>query len=148
VTSRYFQLTIAAGLAALCAGAPEGALAAKVAPGHPLLGTWTFVVPDGSCEETYRFRSDGSTFVTSGEEVAESTYEVSAKPSRGGYYKWVDTIVKDNGKKDCGGEITAPGRAITSYVRFNPSGEMLIICKAESLDACFGPLVRVHGESI
>jgi hypothetical protein len=128
--------------------ATSSAVAAPVSHGHPLLGTWTFVVADGSCEETYRFRSDGSTVVTSGEEVAESNYEISAKPSADGYYKWVDTIVKDNGKKDCGGEITAPGRAITSFVRFNPSGEMLIICRAESLDACFGPLVRVHGDSI
>ncbi len=148
MSPRFFQLALCTGMAALCAGAADGAFAARVAPGHPLLGTWTFVVADGSCEETYRFRSDGSTFVTSGEEVAESTYEVSAKPSRGGYYKWVDTIVKDNGKKDCGGEVTTPGRAVTSFVRFNPSGEMFIICRAESLDACFGPLVRVHGDSI
>jgi hypothetical protein len=132
---------------AVCAVAVWDASAAPVSRGHPLLGTWTFVLPDGSCEETYRFRSDGSTVVTSGEEVAESTYEVSSKPSADGYYKWVDTIVKDNGKKDCSGEITKPGRAVTSFVRFNPSGEMLIVCRAESLDACFGPLIRRHGES-
>src|SRR5581483_3333468 len=95
VSPRMLPLALTAGLALLGLAA-SGAVAAPVSHDHPVLGTWTFVLPDGSCEETYRFRSDGSTVVTSGEEVAESTYEISAKPSASGYYKWVDTIVKDN----------------------------------------------------
>jgi hypothetical protein len=124
------------------------AMGAVVASGHPILGTWKFDMPDGSCSEIYRFRSDGTTIVTSGEEVAESSYSIAASASKDGFYKWVDTIVKDNGKKDCTGEITKPGKAITNFVQFDGSGELLIVCREETAKACFGPLRRVHGDAI
>jgi hypothetical protein len=124
----------------------RSAAASEVAAGHPILGTWTFALPDGSCSETYRFRTDGTTFVTSGEEVAESDYVIAPAASKNGFYKWTDTIVKDNGKKDCSGEITTPGRAVTNFVQFDRSGELLIVCRDESTSACFGPLRRVHGQ--
>ena len=116
--------------------------------GHPIVGTWRFFVPGGSCTETYRFRADGTSHVTSAEEVAESVFEISHKPSQKGFYLWVDTIVKDNGKKDCAGQITDVGRKTTNYIRFDPSGQRLIVCRAESLEACFGPLRRVGGEAV
>jgi len=115
---------------------------------HPIVGTWRFTVPDGSCAETYRFRTDGTSLVTSGEEVAESKFEIAKSPTRAGFYKWVDTIVKDNGKKDCSGQITDVGRKTTNYIRFDPSGQRFIVCRAENLEACFGPLRRVGGEAI
>jgi hypothetical protein len=114
---------------------------------HPILGTWIFAVPDTDCEETYYVRQDGTTLVTSGEEVAESVYEIDDEPSAKGYYKNTDRITKDNGKPDCAGNITKVGTEVTNYIRFHPSGDMLIICKDESLDACFGPLYRLGGES-
>ncbi len=114
---------------------------------HPIIGTWTFAVPDSDCEETYYVRQDGTTLVTSGEEVAESVYEIDDEPSSKGFYKNVDRIVKDNGKQDCAGEITKVGSQVTNYIRFHPSGDMIIICKDESLNACFGPLYRLGGES-
>jgi hypothetical protein len=116
--------------------------------GHPIVGTWRFVVPDGSCAETYRFRADGTSHVTSADEVAESVFEISHKPSQKGFYLWVDTIVKDNGKKDCAGQITDVGRKTTNYIRFDPSGQRFVVCRAESLDACFGPLQRIGGAAI
>lgn len=116
--------------------------------GHPLVGTWRFLLPDGSCAETYRFRADGTSHVTSAEEVAESVFEVSPKPSQKGFYLWVDTIVKDNGKKDCAGQITDVGRKTTNYIRFDQTGQRFVVCRAESLDACFGPLHRVGGAAI
>lgn len=125
---------------------PAGASAAGIAADHPILGTWTFTVPGTDCAETYRFRSDGTTFVTSGEEVSESAYKIAPKPSGRGFYKWIDTIKKDNGKPDCGGEVTATGTEATNFVLFHPSGELMIVCRNESLDACFGPLKRVHGQ--
>ena len=106
-------------------------------------------MPDGSCAETYRFRADGTSVVTSGEEVAETEFRITPKPSRKGFYEWVDTIVKDNGKKDCAGpdhrrrsqdhdvHPVRPGRA-----------QRFIVCQAESHDACFGPLRRIGGEDI
>ena len=58
---------------ALCAalGLPKPAAAAPPAD-HPILGIWKLSLPDLGCLETYRFRADGTTLVTSAEEVSES----------------------------------------------------------------------------
>lgn len=114
---------------------------------HPILGTWIFAVPETDCEETYYVRQDGTTLVTSGQEVAESVYEIQDEPSAKGFYRNTDRIVKDNGKPDCAGTITKVGTEVTNYIRFHPSFDMMIVCKDESLDACFGPLYRLGGES-
>jgi hypothetical protein len=53
---------------------------------HPIIGTWTFAMPDSDCEETYYVRQDGTTLVTSGQEVAESVYEIDDEPSPKGFY--------------------------------------------------------------
>ena len=137
---------VLAGLLALAspfAGAQE-----RVAANHPIIGTWRFTLPDGSCAETYRFRADGTSVVTSGEEIAETEFRITPKPSRKGFYEWVDTIVKDNGKKDCSGQITDVGRQTTTYIQFDGKAQRFIVCQAESHDACFGPLRRVGGEEI
>lgn len=138
-------------LVALVAGVLAGPAPAQeqaVFASHPLIGTWRFTLPDGSCAETYRFRGDGTSLVTSGQEVAESEYRIAARPSRSGFYEWVDTIVKDNGKKDCAGQITDVGRTTTNYIRFDAAGQRFIVCRAESLDTCFGPLRRIGGDEI
>jgi len=122
------------------------AVAAGISADHPILGTWTYAVPGTSCAETYRFRPDGTTFVTSGQEVSESAYTIAPKPSPRGFYKWSDTVTKDNGKPDCGGAVTTVGNQATNFVRLHPSGELMVVCREESLDACFGPLKRVHGQ--
>ena len=111
---------------------------------NPIVGSWSFTLPNAKCTETYHFFPNGTTKVTSGEEVSESVYEISANPRISGYYKLVDTIVKNNGKKDCVGGVTAIGHKATSFVRFHPSGQMLIICWEESLEKCFGPLKRIN----
>ena len=113
---------------------------------HPILGTWIFAVPDTDCEETYYVRQDGTTLVTSGQEVAESVFEIDDVASSKGFYKNTDRIVKDNGKPDCAGQITKVGTQVTNYIRFHPSSNMMVICKDESLNMCFGPLYRLGGE--
>ena len=113
---------------------------------HPILGTWIFAVPDTDCEETYYVRQDGTTLVTSGQEVAESVFEIDDEPTAKGFYKNTDKIVKDNGKPDCAGQITKVGSQVTNYIRFHPSSNMMVICKDETLNACFGPLFRLGGE--
>ncbi|MES2129888.1 MAG: hypothetical protein V4463_21650 [Pseudomonadota bacterium] len=125
-----------------------GALAAPLPASHPILGIWRLTVPDGSCSETYRFRGDGTTLVTSAEEVSESVFEIPAEPDANGFYKLVDTIVKDNGKKDCSGDIMKLGAKSTNFVRFHPSGMIFVMCRATSLDACIGPFRRVPGQGI
>jgi hypothetical protein len=127
---------------------PAAAGATQLRSDHPIIGTWRITLPDGSCSETYRIRADGTTLVFSHEEVAESTFVITDQPDKNGFYKEVDTIVKDNGKHDCTGEITKPGRAVTNYLQFHPSGDMFLMCVERSLDRCIGPFVRVKGHAI
>jgi hypothetical protein len=131
-----------------CSLSAAAVQAATAQPEHPLLGVWEFTLPDGRCTETYLFKANGTTFVTSAEEVAEMRYEVSAEPSEKGFYKLVDTVTQDNGRKDCGGGITAVGSRSTHYLWFHPSGELFVMCRDESLDACFGPLLRVPRQEV
>src|SRR4051794_23956457 len=116
----------AAVLAAMAATAVVHA--APLRHDHPVIGTWQVTLPDGSCSETYRIRADGSTLVFSNEEVAESTFSISDQPDKDGFYEEVDTIVKDNGKHDCLGDVTEVGRAVTSYLLFHPTGDMFLMC--------------------
>ncbi len=126
---------------------PAGA-APVLRQSHPVIGTWRITMPDGSCSETYRIRADGTTLVFSNEEVAESTFAISDQPDKQGFYKEVDTIVRDNGKRDCLGDVTEVGRAVTSYLLFHPSGDMFLMCVERRTDKCIGPFVRVKGNAI
>ena len=124
------------------------AQAAPPAPAanHPILGIWKLSLPDLGCSEIYRFRSDGTTLVTSAAEVSESEYRIPDKPSAKGFYKLEDRIVKDNGKKDCAGKIMKVGTQVTNFVRFHPSGTLFLMCSDETMQACIGPFERVEGE--
>ncbi|MCC2970308.1 hypothetical protein [Massilia sp. IC2-476] len=122
-----------------------GAQAAPPAD-HPILGIWKLSLPDLGCSETYRFRADGTTLVTSAEEVSESEYDIPAKPSTKGFYRLDDRIVKDNGKKDCAGAVMKPGTRATNYIRFHPSKALFLMCADESMQTCIGPFERVQGE--
>ena len=124
---------------------PSGAQAASPAH-HPIVGIWTLSLPDLGCSETYRFRADGTTLVTSAEEVSESEYRIPAKPSARGFYRLEDRVVKDNGKKDCAGAIMKPGTRATNYIRFHPSGALFLMCADETMETCIGPFERVRGE--
>jgi hypothetical protein len=143
---RMGRVLCAAALAALAATAV--AHAAPLRHDHPVIGTWQVTLPDGSCSETYRIRADGSTLVFSNEEVAESTFSISDQPDKDGFYEEVDTIVKDNGKLDCLGDVTEVGRAVTSYLLFHPTGDMFLMCVERRMDKCIGPFIRVKGNAI
>ena len=141
------RLVMAVAMAATLAAASAGA-SGQLRHDHPVIGIWKITLPDGSCSETYRIRADGTTLVISNEEVAESTFVISDKPDKEGFYKEVDTIIKDNGKLDCTGEVTETGRAVTNYLQFHPSGDMFLMCVERSLDRCIGPFIRVKGSPI
>jgi len=145
---RVIWAACAATVAALLAATGATAGAAQLRADHPIIGTWRITLPDGSCSETYRIRADGTTLVFSHEEVAESTFVITDQPDQNGFYKEVDTIVKDNGKHDCTGGITKPGQAVTNYLQFHPSGDMFLMCVERSLDRCIGPFMRVKGYPI
>jgi hypothetical protein len=120
--------------------------AAPPIPTHPILGIWKLTLPDGSCSETYRFRGDGTSLVTSADEVSESEFSIPAEPSAKGFYRMDDKVTKDNGKLDCTGTVTKIGSKVTHFVHFHPSGQLFVMCVAESLDACIGPFRRMHGQ--
>ena len=122
------------------------ASAAPPAADHPILGIWQLTLPDGSCSETYRFRGDGTTLVTSAEEISQSEFNIPAQPSAKGFYRLDDRLVKDNGKKDCIGQVMKVGTKATHFVQFHPSGSLFVMCVAESLDACIGPFRRMPAQ--
>lgn len=141
-------MRVLAGLLVSLVGLTPLVQAAPPAPAanHPILGIWRLALPELRCVETYRFRSDGTTLVTSKEEISESEYQIPDVPSAKGFYKLEDRIVKDNGKKDCSGEIMKVGTQATNFLRFHPSGALFLMCSDETMETCIGPFERVEGE--
>lgn len=118
---------------------------APAKPGHHLIGTWTWSVFAGSCTETLQYRPDGSVLATSGQEVAEKTYEIAKTSDASGFYRLVETVVRQNDKKDCSGAmLEGPGEQSTRFVQFSPLADKMLICREASLKACFGPLDKVR----
>jgi hypothetical protein len=113
---------------------------------HPLIGAWRFDVPGTECHEVYTLRADGTTTVTSGEEVSESEFELDALPSAKGYYKWVDKIVKDNGKPDCMGSVMQVGHTATNFILLHPVRKEFLMCEKEEFATCFGPFKRLGSD--
>jgi len=132
--------------ALLCAALACSQAVAAPPADHPILGIWKLSIPDLGCSETYRFRADGTTLVTSAEEVSESEYRIPDKPSVKGFYRLDDTVTRDNGKKDCAGAVMKPGTRATNFIRFHPSNAIFLMCADESMEACIGPFERVKGE--
>jgi hypothetical protein len=126
----------------------HAAEAAPPAAHHPIIGVWRLTLPHVRCYETYRFRSDGTSLVTSAHEVSESEFAIPATPSEKGFYKLEDKVVKDNGKQDCSGEVMEVGKTAVNFLRFHPSGDLFLMCASESMEACIGPFERVKGEQI
>lgn len=140
--------TVALLSACLFALTTSTATAGPLRADHPLIGSWKITLVNGACHEVYQIKADGTTLVTSAEEVAQSEFELSDQPSAEGFFKWVDTIVKDNGKKDCLGEVMALGHTSTNYIKLHPSGKMFLMCEKEDINTCIGPFVRVKGDKV
>jgi hypothetical protein len=121
---------------------PTLALAGHLRADHPLIGLWKVVVDQGACYELYEINAKGTSHVTSAEEISDSTNEIDDQPNSKGFYKWVDTIVSNNGKNDCSGEPTKIGDTATNYVKLSKSGESFIVCQDESMRGCFGPFIK------
>jgi len=81
---------------------------------------------------------------TSAAEVSEKEYDVTAEPDARGFFKLVETVVRQNDKKDCSGAmLNGPGDQVTRYIQFSPQQDKLLVCREAALTACFGPLKRV-----
>lgn len=123
--------------------APPASAATAAAP-HPLIGTWSWTLPGKTCTETWQYRADGRRLGTSGEEVTQGDYQVPARPTTTGFYPLTETVTNSNGKRDCSGDLHADGDESTlRFIQFSPKQDQFIVCKAASLEACFGPLKRV-----
>lgn len=128
--------------------AVQATLAAPLRTDHPIVGTWRFELPDGSCHEMYRIRADGTALITSAAEIAESEFDIDDQPDGDGFYNSNDKIVKDNGKQDCTGEVTKVGHVIQAFIVFHPTNNMFLMCQRRDMASCIGPFVRVRGTEI
>ena len=113
---------------------------------HPLIGSWSWTLPGKSCTEQLHYRANGTRQGSSGEEKTKSSYEVTALPSLLAFYRLSETVTDSNGKRDCSGDLhNATGEPVIRFIQFSPKKDQLIICREETLKACFGPLKRLPG---
>jgi len=109
---------------------------------HPIIGTWTLTLPN-NCSEVFTFKPDGTTRVTSNEEVTASHYEITDQPNADDFYALTDTTTETNGKKDCRGSTMTIGETNTVYVRFNRPSDEMLVCYDLPYERCFGPMRRL-----
>ncbi len=121
------------GVVLLLAAAPTPR---EVRTDHPVIGSWQIQVTE-TCVETHTYRTDGTTYVTSGEEVSKSSYEISDTPNGSRVYVLVDKIETNNGKPDCMGHKTPVDDLATVYVKFSTTGNGMLVCYDETMKACF-----------
>ena len=143
---------------------PAAAVTALLPPAHPLLGLWqsTVAVPatpstpaaqaandannqskGKACRETLDYRASQIRLGTSASEITRATFTVALSPSRAGFYRLSETILASNGNADCAGDLhAASDETRVQFVQFSPRQDRFIICKDESLAACFGPFDR------
>lgn len=127
------KAVVSLGVVLMLAAAPSGR---AIRADHPVLGTWELQVTE-TCREMHTFRANGTTYVTSGEEVSESTYEVSDEPDQNGVYVLVDKVESNNGKPDCRGYKTPIRDIATVYVTFSTTGDEMFVCYDEAMRRCF-----------
>ena len=113
---------------------------------HPLIGSWSWTLPGKSCTEQLHYRANGTRQGSSGEETTKSSYEVTALPSLMAFYRLSETVTDSNGKRDCSGDLhNTTGEPVIRFIQFSPKKDQLIVCREETLKACFGPLKRLPG---
>lgn len=123
---------------------PQAAVPANPAT-HPLTGSWTWKLADKQCIETWNYRADGTGVASSGDAAVQSRYEIVPIPSLLGFYRIAETITEANGKRDCSGDLQeVSGEPVIRFLQLSPKRDQLVVCKEESLKACFGPLKRLQ----
>lgn len=127
------RTTVSLGVVLLLAAAPA---THAIRADHPVLGTWELQVTE-TCKEMHTYRADGTSYVTSGHEVSDSSYEISDTPNERGAYVMVDKIESNNGKPDCMGHQTPIGDVATVYVKLSTTGNGMLVCYDETMQRCF-----------
>ena len=108
-----------------------------------MAGTWNWTVFGGACAEALQYHADGTLQSNSAEATSTWLFQTTPNANEQGFYKVTETQVSANGKPDCYGDVAPePGSVLTRYIQFNPAHDEMIICKSNSLDACFGPLKK------
>lgn len=113
-----------------------------LAENHPLIGTWRIELPEMKCFEEYELHANGTKLSMSGQERNEAEFVISAIPSAKGFYKWTDTITKNNDMPDCSGAKTPLGHVSINYVRLHPNGSRFLLCEAEDMNTCYAEFQR------
>ena len=130
-------------LAACSRGSQQAeVIRAPLSASHPLIGAWRIDYPNVNCHEIDLIRQDGTTEITSGEELSGSEFNISETPSSKGFYTWIDKVVRDNGKPDCTGSVMTLGDIATIYIFLDPSKNSFRMCNKEDLNTCFGTFIR------
>ena len=128
-----------------CAQAAGPTPPASAVP-HPLVGSWSWSLPGQQCTETWKYHAEGTRESVSGNEITKSSHQVSSQPSITGFYRLTEVIIESNEKKDCSGDLhQVSGEPLTRFIQFSPNKKKLIVCREDSLNACFGPLTRLPG---
>ncbi|MFK7965498.1 MAG: hypothetical protein AB8C46_16180 [Burkholderiaceae bacterium] len=118
---------------------------AQSAKPHSIVGKWQWTIEEKQCTETYEYRADGSLSVTSGDEVAEATYDISPQPDSNGFFLLNGTPGTSNGEQDCTDRPAGSKQpAFSVYVVFHPTEPLLLICENPNMDRCLGPMRRVN----
>ena len=110
---------------------------------HPVAGTWSWTLFAGKCRETFQFRTDGTLLTTSGDAVAEWAFKITPQASETNFYQLRMLLQRQNGKKDCYGNVAVEGGEVESFIQMSPAKDRFINCKSASLVACFGPLGKI-----
>lgn len=147
-----FQMAKGVLLSALCAAVAAHAAPAPSEeasdPTRQIVGTWKWTLPGTQCSETYDYRPDGTLQVVSGDEKSDNTYKASVAEGKSGFLKIDATIVKDYGGQDCTeSQEDNTGGTHVVYILFDPTGNQHVMCQAQQLNSCVGPLERVGGVS-
>ena len=141
-TSRFLPTLMQLALLVLTVLQSQPSVAQPVT--HPVIGTWSWSGFAGKCVETWQYRNDGVMLATSGDAVTEWRYSITPQAGASGFYKLALTSVRQNGKKDCAGDVVdEAGISASLFLQINPARDRHIVCKNESLVECFGPLGRV-----
>ncbi|GAB3468765.1 hypothetical protein [Polaromonas eurypsychrophila] len=61
---------------------------------------------------------------TSGQKVTEKKYESAAAADTAGFYRLVETVVRQNDKRDCSSAVLdGPGEQHTRFIQFSPQDD-------------------------
>lgn len=113
--------------------------------GHPLIGMWRIQVPGMACSEVYDIRADGTMNVTSSTQVVKAEFSVGKEQEAGGFYRWTDHILNENGQPDCMGNVMQVGHSATHFITVHTDGDRFLLCQKPDIDTCIGPFTREAG---